>query len=73
MISIQVEIKFQIPKPDMRLPSEVEDYLRLFWTRKVHPEVYTLTMDALNFKLEQEKGWKVFSCLKGFMLNFACK
>ena len=40
----------------MRLPSEVEDYLRLFWTRKVHPEVYTLTMDAFNFRLEQEKG-----------------
>ena len=52
----QVEIKFQIPKPDMRNPSEVEDFLRLFWTRKVHPEIYTLTLDAFNFRVEQEKG-----------------
>ena len=40
----------------MRNPAEVDDYLRLFWTRKVHSEIYTLTMDAFSFGVEQAQG-----------------
>lgn len=51
IVCFKVKLDFRIPKPDMRSPSEIgPDFVRSFWTRKVHPELYTLEMEVFSFK-----------------------
>jgi len=54
-----VKIAFHIPKPDMRSPSEIgPDFLRTFWTRKIHPELYLLEMEGFGLHIQQAGGAK---------------
>lgn len=65
----KVKITFLIPKPDMRSPGEIgPDFLRSFWTRKIHPELYTLEMEGFEMRIDQAGGSR-----SPLELNFASK
>ena len=41
----------------MRSPSEIgPDFLRTFWTRKIHPELYLLEMEGFGLNIQQAGG-----------------
>ena len=43
----------------MRSPSEIgPDFLRTFWTRKIHPELYLLEMEGFGLHIQQAGGAK---------------
>ena len=53
----KLRIGFHIPKPDMRSPTEIgPDFLRTFWTRKIHPELYLLEVEGFVLRIEQSGG-----------------
>jgi hypothetical protein len=44
-------------RPDLRNPSDIgPDFLRSYWTRKVHPELYNIQMEGFSLKIEQQGG-----------------
>jgi len=50
---------FHIPRPDMRHPTDIgPEFIKTFWTRKVHPEVFEIQTDEFSLKVEQEGGYK---------------
>ena len=46
-----------IIRPDLRNPGDIgPDFLRAYWTRKVHPELYSLQAEGLSLRIEQLGG-----------------
>ena len=55
--SPSVEVIFHVPKPDMRHPHEIgEEFIGAFWTRKVHPEIFSFQFDECLVRISQEGG-----------------
>jgi len=52
-----VALAFHIPKPDMRNPHDIgPEFVRTFWTRKVHPEIFLIQLDDFSLKVSQDGG-----------------
>ena len=51
-----VGLKFHVPKADMRKPTEmtVAEFVRGFWTRSIHPELFELCLTDLDLVISQE-------------------
>ena len=46
-----------MPKPDMRHPHDIgEEFIGAFWTRKVHPEIFSFQFDECLVRISQEGG-----------------
>lgn len=55
--SPSVEVIFHVPKPNMRHPHEIGDeFIGTFWTRKVHPEIFSFQFDECLVRISQEGG-----------------
>ena len=56
----QLDLDFYVPKVDMRKPTEIptEEFVSLFWMRKVHPELFQLRLRQFEMQLSQEMGPK---------------
>ena len=56
----QLDVNFYVPKVDMRKPSEIptDEFISLFWTRKIHPELFQLRIRRFDMTLSQESGPK---------------
>jgi hypothetical protein len=56
-IPISTFIRGIIFRPDLRNPGDIgPDFLRAYWTRKVHPELYSLQAEGLSLRIEQLGG-----------------
>jgi len=52
-----VAMAFHIPKPDMRNPHDIgPEFIRTFWTRKVHPEIFQIQLDDFSLSVSQGGG-----------------
>jgi len=52
-----VTLAFHIPKPDMRNPHDIgPEFVRTFWTRKVHPEIFQIQLDDFSLRVSQDGG-----------------
>eukprot|EP00092_Neocalanus_flemingeri_P029317 GFUD01031829.1.p1 GENE.GFUD01031829.1~~GFUD01031829.1.p1 ORF type:complete len:1567 (-),score=501.95 GFUD01031829.1:381-5081(-) len=52
-----VSLGFHIPKPDMRNPHDIGlEFVRTFWTRKVHPEIFLIQLDDFSLRVSQDGG-----------------
>ena len=56
----QLDLDFYVPKVDMRKPTEIptDEFVSLFWMRKVHPELFQLRLRQFEMQLSQEMGPK---------------
>ena len=44
-------------RPDLRNPNDIgPEFLRAYWTRNVHPEVYHIQMEGFSMRIEQHGG-----------------
>ena len=46
-----LEIKFQVPKVDLRDPKEIPKFVTSFWSRKTHPEIFKLQLADADLKV----------------------
>jgi len=52
-----VSLAFHIPKPDMRSPHDIgPEFVRTFWTRKVHPEIFLVQLDDFSLRVSLDGG-----------------
>ena len=56
----QLNLDFYVPKVDMRKATEMttEEFVALFWARKIHPELYQLRLRKFEMQLKQDAGAK---------------
>lgn len=56
----QLNLDFYVPKVDMRKASEMstEEFVALFWARKIHPELIQLRLRKFEMRLKQDAGPK---------------
>ena len=54
----QLNLDFYVPKVDMRKATEMttEEFVALFWARKIHPELYQLRLRKFEMQLKQDAG-----------------
>ena len=62
--SPSVDLYFYVPKADMRNPKDIPqaEFVHLFWTRKVHPELFLVTLKDLDLvisKAEKSQRLKI--------------
>ena len=46
-----LELKFQVPKVDLRNPKDIPKFVTSFWSRKTHPEIFELYMADADLKV----------------------
>ena len=46
-----LELKFQVPKVDLRDPKDIPKFVTSFWSRKTHPEIFELHMADADLKV----------------------
>ena len=51
IICPQLELNFYVPKVDMRKPTDIptDEFVSLFWSRKIHPELFQLRIRLVDF------------------------
>ena len=56
----QLELNFHVPKVDMRKPTDIptDEFVSLFWSRKIHPELFQLRIRQFDMQLSQDFGPK---------------
>ncbi len=56
----QLDVNFYVPKVDMRKPTEIptDEFVTLFWSRKIHPELFQLRIRQFDMQLGQDAGPK---------------
>ena len=46
-----LELKFQVPKADLREPKNIPKFVTAFWSRRTHPEVFVLHLADADLKV----------------------
>ena len=47
----RLELKFQVPKVDLRDPRDVPKFVTAFWSRKTHPEIFEIHLADADLKV----------------------
>ena len=56
----QLDLDFYVPKVDMRKPIDIptDEFVSLFWSRRIHPELFQLRIRQFDMQLSQDGGPK---------------